>query len=373
MDLVFALTLLFIFVAALAGTFIQRRSRDRCLKDFAGYHVSMELKDGRRVWGELAVFSSGLELLYPVPHQNSDGHVETSFILLQDQLAGIQAIYRYHDELTGEGQETRLRQIRRTTRRGLVPRLWRKLRNFVNTFRDAFNQSLGVLMSQAKKSSQSTVLGTQDGRLTQIGQSLVGMVANGYEPILERYIGRRVVAEERKGDSSREHPGVLKEYTAGWLEVLDCRMRGTHRFHLASTEQLRLNRDLDFVVRIPPAREEGAPHRVEIQVRNKGHADVKLERLEREDYQLELGLIAGPGETVEFAATDLPAAAVAELPASDQPREVDLAGTAGDGAAPKSAASCPLPDVYLVVEAERDGDICLPRAVGVIRHGGERL
>ena len=32
----------------------------------------------------------------------------------------------------------------------------------------------------------------------------------------------------------------------------------------------------------------------------------------------------------------------------------------------------PLPDVELVIESEREVDVCLPRSVGVVRHGGER-
>ncbi len=34
--------ILFIFVTALVGTYIQRRNRDLCLKDFAGFNVTVE-------------------------------------------------------------------------------------------------------------------------------------------------------------------------------------------------------------------------------------------------------------------------------------------------------------------------------------------
>ena len=64
MDAIFYLTIIFIFVAAVTGIFINRRNRDRCLRDFARFNVSVYLKDGRRVWGELEVFSNGLEILY---------------------------------------------------------------------------------------------------------------------------------------------------------------------------------------------------------------------------------------------------------------------------------------------------------------------
>lgn len=56
MDSIFIATLLLIFVTALVGTYIQRRSRDLCLKDFTGFNVTVEMNDGKCVWGRLNVF-----------------------------------------------------------------------------------------------------------------------------------------------------------------------------------------------------------------------------------------------------------------------------------------------------------------------------
>ncbi len=69
MDSIFIATLLFIFVTALVGTYIQRRSRDLCLNDFTGFNVTIEMNDGKCVWGRLNVFFNSVELLYPTPHQ----------------------------------------------------------------------------------------------------------------------------------------------------------------------------------------------------------------------------------------------------------------------------------------------------------------
>lgn len=60
MDSIFIATLLLIFVTALVGTYIQRRNRDLCLKDFAGFNVTVEMNDGKCVWGRLNVFSTVL-------------------------------------------------------------------------------------------------------------------------------------------------------------------------------------------------------------------------------------------------------------------------------------------------------------------------
>ena len=39
--------------------------------------------------------------------------------------------------------------------------------------------------------------------------------------LLERYIGKRIVLEISKGDRIHEFPGVLKDYTSEFIEVLD--------------------------------------------------------------------------------------------------------------------------------------------------------
>ena len=52
-------------------------------------------------------------------------------------------------------------------------------------------------------------------------QDLMGSVGTSYEPLLEKYIGHKVVLEFIKGDKIFEYCGVLKEYTADFLKVMD--------------------------------------------------------------------------------------------------------------------------------------------------------
>ncbi|MHC4863817.1 MAG: hypothetical protein ACYTEX_07030, partial [Planctomycetota bacterium] len=44
--------------------------------------------------------------------------------------------------------------------------------------------------------------------------------------LLERYIGRMVVLELIKGDKIIEYCGVLKEYTADFVEIMDVNYSG---------------------------------------------------------------------------------------------------------------------------------------------------
>jgi len=46
-------------------------------------------------------------------------------------------------------------------------------------------------------------------------------VGTSFEPLLERYIGHKVVLEMIKGDKIFEYCGVLKDYTAEFIEIMD--------------------------------------------------------------------------------------------------------------------------------------------------------
>jgi hypothetical protein len=52
-------------------------------------------------------------------------------------------------------------------------------------------------------------------------QQIVGTVGTSYEPLLEKYIGRKVVLEIKKDDKVIEYCGVLKDYTSEFISVLD--------------------------------------------------------------------------------------------------------------------------------------------------------
>ena len=88
------LSMVSIAVVAVVGTFLHRRSRDKCLKTFSGDTVTLEQPGGKGIWGRLRVEITGLELLYAQSHQDAAGHIETSYILYKQEYAKIQAIAR---------------------------------------------------------------------------------------------------------------------------------------------------------------------------------------------------------------------------------------------------------------------------------------
>ena len=81
---------------------------------------------------------------------------------------------------------------------------------------------MNLFISRVKKTAGvgATISG-QDKYVTQMKQQLMGSVGTSYEPLLERYIGQKVVLEMVKGDALMEFCGMLKDYTADFIEIMD--------------------------------------------------------------------------------------------------------------------------------------------------------
>lgn len=217
-----AITIIFIVLATGVGAFIRRRSRDKCLRDFEQNMVTLEDKGGKAVWGKLRVENTGLEFIYPEKQKDQDGHFEASFILYKHEFDHIGAVIRYHDKLSEANKKKRHKQLEQTYHPGLPRRLKRKLANVFKTVRDSVAEVISLLMSQAKKAGPARgVLTTQDKYVSQMKAELIGSVGTSYEPLLEQYIGHKVVLEVIKGDKIHEHCGVLKDYTADFIEIMD--------------------------------------------------------------------------------------------------------------------------------------------------------
>jgi hypothetical protein len=155
------------------------------------------------------------------------GKRKTSSLLYQVDLDGqVLAIFRYHDELTPERQRARLAQVHATFNPGIFRRMWRGVRNFVNTLRDAFNAAIGAAVGQYQRMNPGgSMLGSQGGSVTSIGQTLLGKFANAYEPLLEQYIGRPVILEVadplNPNNAVTEYAGYLADYTQQYVALLN--------------------------------------------------------------------------------------------------------------------------------------------------------
>jgi hypothetical protein len=242
MDNTLLITLAVLLAGAVISGFLKGRQKDRVLKDFGDYHVTLETLKGRLVWGELHLLATGIELIYPSDVQD-EHHIETSYLLYKDEFPQIQAIYRYLDEMAGPQWKRRQRELQRT----FHPRLWRRLqrhsRNFLNTMSDSLTQAVGIVIGYVQGSTKKLSSGS-DQYLSKVSESIIGYAGTKYDPLLERYVGTKVVVEVTEGDRVYEHIGILKDYTADYLEILDVQYPREAQLEVGQQDECREERNM---------------------------------------------------------------------------------------------------------------------------------
>ena len=217
-----AITIIFIVLATAVGAFVRKRSRDKCLRDFEQNMVTLENTAGKTIWGKLRVENTGLEFICPAKHKDEQGHDEASYILYKYEYPKIEAVIRFHDELSESNKKQKEKELKRIYHPSVLRRFKRKIKNVFKTVRDSVIEIVNLLISQAKKATPAgKMLTSQDKYVAQMKQELMGSVGTSFEPLLERYIGHKVVLELIKGDKIFEYCGVLKEYTAEFIEIMD--------------------------------------------------------------------------------------------------------------------------------------------------------
>lgn len=235
LDNALPLTVLIIFVGAGIGAVLRQRRRDKCLWLLNDHHVTYLSRSGRVLWGDLAVFSKGIELRFDVAHPTRRGLLKSSVLIDADEMEDCFALVRLDAALTEAEQRQRVRQIKRTFRPGMLRRGARVIRNQINTMRDAFNQALGTLLEAVAKSRPggATLAGKES---KQVGKDLVATVGNAYDPMLERYIGSPVVLRisnpSRPDDAAFEFPGYLVDYSEKYLALFNADHEALEEFDI---------------------------------------------------------------------------------------------------------------------------------------------
>ncbi len=337
----FGLVLLFIFLPVVITTFVAARQRDRCLKMFHGFHATAWLKTGKAIWGTLQVFSKGIVLSYATPHEPARQPVRTSYMFYEADMQNVFAVFRFHDQITSRNQRRRERQIRRLAYPGPIRRTWRKIRNLVNTLKDAFSKAIGAFLGQVQKVKPTAVLTTGGKDIESVGTTLLGRVANAYEPLLERHIGEPVVLELSGpgAGEKREYAGQLAEYSATYLMVLD--------IDAEIDDSAVVGGPGAFNDQVQVTRTDAG-----LDVRNSLSVEVHVK-----------SVTAGPN--VAAVEVTIPAGGTGVL---------NVVGPVGEApvSSEASAEGAKAQQVTVELVAQRKTDIMAPRANAVIRHGGVR-
>ena len=191
-DLSLIITIGVIFFLSLTGAYLRTKTRDRCLKSWEGFHVTLERANGKLVWGELHVVSTGMEFVYTDTVQD-ERHLESSYLLYANEYADIQALYRYVAQLTDKTRQLRTRDINSSFHPSPARRFRRGAQNFLGTATDSLNEVFGLVLGRAQKSGGRYIAADGTSSIKSLSGKVLGQVGSIYDPLLERYIGSRVV------------------------------------------------------------------------------------------------------------------------------------------------------------------------------------
>ena len=219
-DVTLLATIGLVFLATLIGAYLRARRRDPCLKSFTNYVVTIECVDDRVIWGKLELASSGLELRY-TDSVHDENHVESSYVLYADEFSRIEAIYRYTDELDDKTRSQRRKDLDWTLHPGPIRRSFRHLRNFISLASESLSEVIGLIIGGLRKPAGRYITETGEVHLRQLGSTVIGTVGGGYDPLLERFIGQKMVFEIAEDDEVHEHVGVFAAYSPDFFEILD--------------------------------------------------------------------------------------------------------------------------------------------------------
>ena len=223
-------TILLLLVFATVIAVVQSRHRDKCLRDFDRFHVTLAEKGGDLSWGHTSIYPSGLEVHYLEPVSAPEGHEEHSFLFYKDQYAAIEGLYRYTESLSSEEKERRRTHIEQTVHPTPLRRLRRRLRNWINMVRDALMQSSALLIGAAKtRAPGSAVLSTQEQQLKSLSNEIIGHAGNAFDPLLEDHLFQEVVLEVTHDGHTRSYSGWLKDYTSHFIQIVDAQVNTGER------------------------------------------------------------------------------------------------------------------------------------------------
>ncbi len=293
LDDLFWATIALIFLVTLAGALIRRVRRDECLRLFHDSHVTVLLPGRPALWGDLFVHSQGAHVVFDSPAGGPGLLAKSGALVYAEELAQTVAVCRTRFGLTDDELAAREKQLRRR----VAPPLWRRAvraaGNLVNLVRDAIVNTLGLLVGRITgKSPVAAAVKAQSGRLSELGGSLVDVVANAYEPLLERLIGKPVVLELRLPDGApvpvMEFGGYLAEYNERFVAILNPEQELGEVFELASTESVE-----DRGCRL-----EAGPDTVTVACT--GDRAVVVRRIQAGEAEIDVGAVLLPGHRLSL-------------------------------------------------------------------------
>jgi len=241
LDNAFWMSVLVIFLLTIISAFIRRRQRDRCLKLFDDYHSTLLSMKSPPLWGDLCVTSDGIEIVFDAEYVSQRGLSKTSALVFTDDLADTLAVCRPIAGLNEQERRDREKQLRSSINPNMIRRFLRWLRNTVNTISDAITRTFTMLIGRVSRTGgMTTAIRDQQGDVTNLSKTVIGMAGNAYEPLLERHIGSPVVYRivHAGGGDPIELPGHLVEYSARYIAIFNTDTKPIEQLSICLTHNI---------------------------------------------------------------------------------------------------------------------------------------
>tara|TARA_B100001093_G_scaffold501724_1_gene553761 strand:+ start:496 stop:1260 length:765 start_codon:yes stop_codon:yes gene_type:complete len=238
--------LILLFVSALLGAALKRKSRDHCLKKFEKCKVILPVQTSDWQKGNLQVFAHGLELFYEKPKNSIAGKLK-SYIIHPSEVDKIPYILRpAPDEDTRDGYNWR-KELERIRRPNFLDKMKRSMLNFYNMLRDAFGQASQAILGAVSKDSTISKVKNSDKQINELKTGLTNLVPNAWEPVLEKSRGHRIVVERKTSQRMVKESGILEDYSSKYLLVREVKIQDTELLDFLKNDSIRENKKHDFI------------------------------------------------------------------------------------------------------------------------------
>ena len=180
----------------------------------------------------MEVFAQGIELELS-SEQQIGGNLLQSHIIHSSEVDKLAYLIRQApDSDTWQGVAWK-KERERLLHPPIQDRMKRSVLNSYNMLRDSFGQAIKAIIGSISKDTQLAKSKDSDKRLHEVQTNLTGMVPNAWEPILEKYRGKKVAIEREIDNKIVVEAGILEDYSNKYLLLRDVHLtENTLKDHL---------------------------------------------------------------------------------------------------------------------------------------------
>ena len=209
----FTITIIIISLSGFIGAFIKGKKKDRCLKqlNMSNIHIIKMNKEENDILGRLNIESNCMEI------KLNDNTKKENLILYKNEYILINKIIRYTELQNEKEKKEREIEFNKITNPSLFRKMKRTIIIFFNITKDAIFELSETMLSKTKLSSLNQTEFVESIK-SHTSQSAT---ISSYQPIWERYIGKKVVLEQIIDNIKIEYSGILKEYSGNYILLYD--------------------------------------------------------------------------------------------------------------------------------------------------------